>query len=163
MDEGFEDGHEGFLVVADDTHDGLAGDFVGAVDVGDFHGEGEHAREAEGHALRVLVAVHGHFEAVAEVDVDDFAGYPVEHQVRGVSVAETEDVAYHGHHCERARVVGAAFEPGFRGFGFEPEDTVEIFPCSIVHSVAEDFDLLHECQVVVIRSHLEHDSVLDVE
>ena len=144
MDEGFEDGHERLFVVADDAHDDLAADLVAAVDVADLHGEGEHAREAEGHALRVLFAVHGDLEAVAVVDVHDLAVDAVEHQVAGVPVPQAEDVADHAHDGEGARVVCAALEPGLAGFGLEPEDAVEILAGRVVHGVGEDFDFLHE-------------------
>lgn len=154
VDEGLEHGHQGFLVVADDAHDGLAAELVAAVDVADFHGEGQHAREAEGDALGVFLAVHGDFEAVAEVDVDDLAGDAVEHEVAGVPVAEAEDVADHGHDGEGAGVVGATLEPGLGGFGFEPEDAVEVLAGGVVHGVGEDFYLLHQGEVVEVGRHL---------
>jgi hypothetical protein len=34
-----------------------------------LHGVHKHAREAEGHFFGVLAALHGHFEAVAKVNV----------------------------------------------------------------------------------------------
>jgi len=79
VDKGFEDGHKGFFVVANDAHDCFAGELVAAIDVADFHCEGEHTRKTEGHALGVFLAVHGDFKAVTEIDVDDFAGDAVKH------------------------------------------------------------------------------------
>ena len=67
-------------------------------DVADLHSVGQHSRETEGDPFRVLVALHGDLEAVAEVDVDDLARDPVQHQVARMPVAETEDVAHHAHH-----------------------------------------------------------------
>ena len=163
VDEGLEDGHEGLLVVADDAHDGLAAELVAAVDVADLHGEGEHAREPEGDPLRVLLPRHGHLEAVAEVDVDDLARDAVQHQVARVPVPEPEDVPHHRHHGQRARVVGAPLEPGFGRFGFQPQHAVEVLARRVVHGVGEDFDFLHEGEVVVVWCHLQHDAVLDVE
>ena len=41
----------------------------------DLHGVDEHSRQTEGNALRELSSVHGHLEAVSEVDVQDLWGY----------------------------------------------------------------------------------------
>lgn len=46
-----------------------------------LHGVDEHPREAEGHLLRELVSLHGHLEAVAEVDVHHPTGHAVHHDV----------------------------------------------------------------------------------
>jgi hypothetical protein len=57
--------------------------------------------------------MHGHLEAVSEINVDDLAGDPVQHQVTRVAIAETQDVTDHGHDGERACIVCAAIKPGF--------------------------------------------------
>jgi hypothetical protein len=84
---------------------------VAALDVANFHGIRQHPRKPKRHPLRILFAVHSDFEAVAEIDVDDFSGDAIEHEIGRVAIAETEDVAHHGHDGERARVVGATVEP----------------------------------------------------
>ena len=162
VDEGFKHGHERFLVVADDAHDGLARELVAAVDVADLHGESEHTCKTEGHALWVLFAVHGHFEAVAEVNVNHFARDAVQHQVGWVTVAKAEDVTDHGHYSQGPGVVGSTLEPGLRALALEPENTIEIFSSRVIHGVTEDFHLLHQCEIVIIRRHLEHDAMLDI-
>lgn len=41
----------------------------------------EHASQAEWNLLRKLFSCHGHFKAVAEVDVSDLTTHSVQHQV----------------------------------------------------------------------------------
>ena len=93
---------------------------VAAFNVADFHRKSQHACQAERHALGVFVAVHGHFEAVAKVNVDDLASDSVEHQVGWMSVAQTKDISDHGHDSQRARVIGSAAKPCFRTLALEP-------------------------------------------
>ena len=107
--------------------------------------------------------MHSDLETITEINVDDLAGNPIEHQVGWMSVTETEDVSDDRHNTQRPCVVCATIEPGLRTLTLEPEHSVEILTSSIVQGVAEDLNLLHESQVVVIRRHLKHDTMLDVE
>jgi hypothetical protein len=159
----FKDRHNTLLITPQYPHNMLTRCPVATFDVTNFHGIRQHAREAERHALRVLLAMHRHLEAVSKINVDDLAGNPVQHQVTRVAIAETQNIPDHGHDGKRARVVGTAIEPRLRTLGFEPKDTVEILACGVVEGVAEDFDFLHEGEAVVVGSHLKHDAVLDVE
>lgn len=136
---------------------------ITAFNVANFHGIRQHARQAERHALGVLLAVHGDLETVAEINVHNLARYAIKHEIRGMAIAQTENVAHHGHDGEGARVVCSTVEPGFGGFRLEPENAVEILACGIIQSVAKDFDFLHKREAVVIRCHLQHDAVLNVK
>lgn len=55
-------------------------------------------RRATPYTFGILVTQHGHFEAIAKVNVDELAGASLEHDVGRVPVSEAEDVAHHGHH-----------------------------------------------------------------
>lgn len=109
--ECLEEGQYALAIIAEHAHGVFRGDLEGALDAADFHGLDEHARETEWHFFGELGAVAGDLEAVAEVDVDDFARVAVEQQVGGVSVAETQDVADDRGGGEGAHVRGAALEP----------------------------------------------------
>ena len=163
MNEGFQYRHQGLFIVANNTHDRLASNFVAAVDVADFHRKGEHTSKTERNTFRVFLAVHGYLEAITEIDVDDLARNAVEHQVRRVAIAKPQNVADHGHCCEGACEVGSTVEPRFGALALKPEDTVEIFTSGVVHCVAKYFDLLHKSEIIVVWCHLQHNSVLDVE
>ena len=163
MDEGLEHGHERLPVLADHTHHRLARDLVAAVDVADLHGKGEHARQAERHALGIFVAVHGHLKAVAKVNVDYFPRAAVQHQVGRMSVAQAEDVAHDRHDGQGPRIICATFEPGLGAPTLEPEDAVEIFAGGVVHGVVENLHLLHQRKIFELRGHLQHDPMLDVK
>jgi len=71
------------LVFADDAHDALACDAEGALDATDLHRVDEHPRQAEGHLLGVLLALHGHLEAVPEVDVHHLQARGTRRPTRG--------------------------------------------------------------------------------
>jgi hypothetical protein len=107
--------------------------------------------------------VHGDFETIAEINVHNLAGDAIEHKVGRMAIAQTENVADHGHDGERSGIVSTAIEPCFRGFGFEPEHAIEILAGCVVKRISKDFDLLHERKAVVVRRHLQHNSVLNVE
>jgi hypothetical protein len=87
MTYSFQDRHQGLLVLAKHAHDVLTRCPVTAFNVADFHSKSQHTCQTEWHALRVFVTVHGNFEAVAKVDVNDLACDSVEHQVGWMSVA----------------------------------------------------------------------------
>ncbi len=78
VDEGFEQGEVGLLVIAEHAHRVFGGHFECALDSAYLHGVDEHAGESERYFFRELGSVTGDFEAVAEVDVYDLAGEPVE-------------------------------------------------------------------------------------
>ena len=109
----FKHSHNTLLVTPQHAHDVLASRPVATFDITNFHGIRQHARETERHAFWVLLPVHGYFETVAEINVDDLAGDTVQHQVTRVAITETQDVTDHGHDGERTRVVCAAIKPGF--------------------------------------------------
>lgn len=132
-------------------------------DVANLHGEREHSCETEWYPFWILLAVHGNFETVTEINVHDLAGDTIKHKVGRVPVAQTKNVANHGHDSERARVVSTSVEPGFGALTLEPENTVQVLACRVIQCIAEHFDLLHERKVVIVRCHLQHDSVLNVE
>src|SRR5690606_33345598 len=96
------------FVVSENPHDLLARYAETALDVANFHGIGEHTGEPERHALGILLAFHRHFEAVAKVDMDDLSRNAVEHQVRRMPVAESEDVPHHGHDGQGPGIVSAS-------------------------------------------------------
>lgn len=141
----------------------LTRDAEAALNVADLHGVRQHARQAEGHPLGVLLALHGHLEAVAKVDVHNLARDSVEHQVRRVAVTQSENVSNHGHDAQRARVICAALQPGLGRLGLEPENTVQVLARRVVEGVAKHLDLLHQRQVVIVGRHLQHDAVLNVK
>ena len=93
----------------------------------------------------------------------DLASDTIKHEIGRMSVAQTKNVANHGHDSERARVVGTSVEPCLRALTLEPKNTIQVLPGRVVQCVAEHLDLLHECKVVIIRRHLQHDSVLNIE
>ena len=127
---------------------------ITAFDITNFHGIRQHAGEAERYTLGVFLAVHGDFETVTEINVHNLSGHAVEHEIGRVAIAQTKNVPDHGHDGKRACVVGTTIEPGFRRFGLEPEHAVEILAGGVVQRVAKDFNLLHECETVVVRRHL---------
>lgn len=65
-----------------------------ALDAGDLHGLHHHAREAEGHFLRELLAVHAGLKAVPKVDVQQLPAVAVQHQVGGVAVPQPKQVPH---------------------------------------------------------------------
>jgi hypothetical protein len=163
VDECLEDSHERLLVGTQKTHGVLTSCSVAAFDVANFHGKREHSCETEWHSLRVLLAMHCDFETVTEVNVHNFTGDAVKHEVGGMSVAQTEDIANHGHDRKGACVVGTPVEPGFRALALEPKNAVQVLACGVVQSVAEHFNLLHKREIIIVGCHLQHDPVLDVE
>ena len=86
--------HERVVVLPQHPHDPLARESVVSFYAAHFHRAHQHAREAERHALGEFLALHGHFEAVAEVDVQYLAGLAVEHEVGRVAVAQPEDIPH---------------------------------------------------------------------
>src|SRR5690554_1439827 len=108
---GFQYCHHALLVIAQHSHHLLASDAETALDVANLHGISEHACQSEGHPLGVLLALHGNLEAVAKVDVDNLARDAVEHEVRRVAIAETEDVPDHRHDAQGPRVVRSPLQP----------------------------------------------------
>lgn len=63
-----------------------------------LHSVCEHPRQSEWDFFWELVAVHRDFKAIAEIDVDDLTRYSVEHQVRGMTIAQSQDVPNHTGH-----------------------------------------------------------------
>src|SRR5699024_7349524 len=111
----------------------------------------------------ILLAMHRNFKTVTEINVNNPARNAVEKQVGWVAIAQAENVTDHGHDTKRASVVRASLEPGFGALTLEPEDAIQILSGGVVHSIPEDFDLLHEGKVIIVRSHLKHDAVFNVE
>ena len=92
-------------------------------------------REAEGHLLGELLPLHGHLEAVAEVDVQHLAGLAVQHEVAGMSVAQPQHVAHHAHHGQGAGVGGAALQPTLAVLGLQPENLRQVLTGSVGQGV----------------------------
>ena len=161
--ECLEEGQYALAIIAEHAHGVFRGDLKGALDATDFHGLDQHARETEWHFFGELGAVAGDLEAVAEVDVDDFARVAVEQQVGGVPVAETQDVADDRGGGERAHIRGAALEPCLGRARLEPQNAVQVLTGCVVERVLEHLDLLQHGEAVVVGRHLEHEAVLDVE
>jgi len=80
-----------------------------------------------------------------------------------MAIAQSENVTNHGHDTQRSRVIRPPLKPGLRALTLEPKHTVQIFACGVIHSVTKDFDLLHESEIVIVRGHLKHDPMLNVE
>mmetsp|Transcript_17483 Transcript_17483/g.52433 ORF Transcript_17483/g.52433 Transcript_17483/m.52433 type:complete len:714 (+) Transcript_17483:377-2518(+) len=151
------------LVTAQHPHGFLAARAEVALNSGHLHGLYHHPRQPERHLLRELLAVHGGLEAVAEVDVQQLARVPVQHEVAGVAVAQAQQVAHHGHHRRAARVCRPPLQPHLGGAGLEPHDAVEVIAGGGVQGVLEHLHLLDHCQQVVVRRQPQHQPVLHVQ
>ena len=110
---GFENSHDAFLVVSEHSHHVLASNSERTLNVADFHGIRQHARQSEGNPFRVFLSFHRNLETITEINVDDLSSDAVKHEVRRVTVAQTQNVANHGHDTERSRVVCSSLEPCF--------------------------------------------------
>ena len=71
----------------------LACGAIVAFNAGHLHRIHQHAGQAEGHLFGEFLSLHGHFEAVAEVNVQYFAGLSVQHEVRRMAITQTKDIA----------------------------------------------------------------------
>jgi len=121
VDKGFKHGHQRLAVIPQDLQHVLTGKPEAAFHPPSFHAIDKHPRETERHGFRELGPGHRNFEAVPKVDVDNTARNAIQHQVRGMPIAQTEDITSHRHDSERACVVVAALEPDLRVARFEPE------------------------------------------
>lgn len=136
---------------------------ITALNITDFHSIGQHACQSEWYALWILLAVHSDFETVAKVDVHDLAGDPVEHKIGRMAISQTEDIADHGHNCERSGVICAPIKPSLRALALQPQDPVKVLACCVIKSVSKDLYLLHQGETIIVWRHLQHDAVLNVE
>lgn len=91
--------------------------------------------------------------------MNDPTAESVHEKVGRVTVAESQDMAYHGHDSKRSAVVTSSVEPGFRVSTLEPHDAVEVLPGRVVQRVLEDLELLHEAKVVEVGRHLGEERV----
>ena len=85
-----------------------------------LHRMREHPRQPERNLLRELLPVHRDLETVPKVDVHHLARVPHKHEIRRMTIAQTEDVPDHAVHRERSSVGRAAFEPVLRVYALEP-------------------------------------------
>ena len=112
VDKGLKHCNEAVAVVPQDAHHALASRTVVALDAAHLHGVDKHSGEAEWNLLREFVSVHRHLETVAEVDVEDLSCVAIQHQVRGVPIAQPKDVSDHGHDRKAARVARSTIYDG---------------------------------------------------
>ena len=127
-------------------------------EIAHLHSVDEHAREAKGDFLGKFLANHGHFEAVAEVDVNDLAADAVQHEVGRVAVTQPQHVPHHAHDCQRSRVVGTPIEPNLRTGTLVPEDLCEVVTFGVLKRMLEHLHLLHQRQVIILRRHLSRNN-----
>jgi hypothetical protein len=80
-----------------------------------------------------------------------------------VTISETENVSDHRHDRKSSTVVAPAIEPSFRVSTLEPQYSIEVLPSRIVERVFEDFELLHETEMLKVWRHLKDESMFDVE
>jgi hypothetical protein len=78
------------------------------------HRYSHHPSKSKRDDLRVLGPLLRDFEAVSEVNVHHSPRHSFEHEVRGVSVTEPEDVPCHGHHAVALREVCSEKKRGKR-------------------------------------------------
>eukprot|EP00968_Pinguiococcus_pyrenoidosus_P000364 scaffold24_cov245-Pinguiococcus_pyrenoidosus.AAC.16 len=163
VDEGFEHRNQTVSVVAQHVHDPLAGRTEVPLDARRFHRLHEHACQAKRNPLGISLAIHGHLEAVAEVHVKDLAVAPLEHEIRRVAVAESQDVPDHAHHSEGSAKVRPTLEPLLTVRALQPQDLVEVLAGGVLQRRVEHFALLQLRQLVVVRCHLRHEPVLHID
>ena len=89
-------------------------------------------------------------------------GVAVQHDVARVTVAQPENVAYHGHHGERTSIVGPALQPDLGVLALEPEHLVEVLTVCLVESVTEYLDFVGERAHLEVLAHAVHQLVFDV-
>ena len=87
--------HQRLLVVPQDPHDILTSNPEAPLDVAHLHRIRQHSSQSERHSLRILVTMHGDFEAVTKINVNDLASDTVQHQIRWMSVAKAENISNH--------------------------------------------------------------------
>eukprot|EP01137_Pigoraptor_chileana_P037296 Opistho-2@34174 len=158
-----QDGHERVFVLTQNAHHRLACHAIIALNSAHFHRIDEHTRETERDALGKFFAVHCHLETIAEVDVQDFPREAVEHKVGGMAVPKSKNIADHRHDGQGARVVCPAVQPALRVDAFEPKHLVQVLPSRVVQGVTKHLNFLDEREVVVVRRHLQHEAVLNVQ
>ena len=109
------------------------------------------------------LSCHSNLETVTEINMNDFPAHSIHQQIRRMTIAQSENMSHHRHDSESATVITPSIEPSFRISRFEPKDSIEILSGRIVESVFEDFELLHEAEMIEIGRHLEDESMFDVE
>jgi hypothetical protein len=92
VDEGFQHGHQGVLVIPQTRHHKLARGPEISFDSRNLHGVDTHTGEPEGNPLGGPLTGHGNLKTISEIDVDHVASMTFNHDVVGVAVAQPEDV-----------------------------------------------------------------------
>ncbi len=149
MNKGFQDSKKAISLTAKHSHDRVARVSEQTVNSTDFKSADQQTCQTEGNTFGELRAQNGGFKTVAEIDVDDAIRDGVEHQIARMSVAETEDVAEHGHDSEGADVRSAAIEPRFSIRALHPHEVGEIHSIALLEGAIEDFEFLHEAQLAI--------------
>jgi hypothetical protein len=57
--------------------------------------------------------MHCHLEAVTEINMDDLAGVSIQHEIRRMPIAQSENITDHRHDGKGTRVVRSPSKPGF--------------------------------------------------
>lgn len=74
----------------------------------DFHCFDQHPRQPERYLLWKLIPVHGYLETVPEIYVQNLAAEPVQHEIGGMAVPQSQNVTDHRHDCQGSCVICSA-------------------------------------------------------
>ena len=94
--------------------------------------------------------------------MDDAARVPLEHNVGGVPIAQSQNVAHHGHDGEAACVVCPPLQPDLRVLTLDPEHGLQVLTQRLLQGVLEDLDLVRQRADLKVRAEIVHELVVDV-
>ena len=128
-----------------------------------FHSIIEHTRQPEGNLFWVLFPQNGCLETITKVNMDHHSCEPIQHQITWVTVTQTENVPYHQHDCQQSSVGSSAIKPQLRQLQFQPQHFIQVLASGIVQCTSENFNLLQQSERVIIRRHLQHNTMFDIQ